>query len=355
MKRTGAARTRWPNTAALLIAALMIAVFVADTLTDLEIAAAVFYVVPILLSARALRQRGVMALALGCVVLTTISSLLTARGAWEAGLVNLAISSVAIMITAHLALRLIGAEAAFGEARAQLIRVSRVSNLGELASSIAHEVNQPLGAIANSAGACERWLAADPPRVDQARLSLERIVDDARRASDIIIRIRRLSQRQPMTRAAVDLNEVVREALALAARELDHAGIVLLVDLAEDIPPVLGDRIQLQQVVGNLLSNGLEALSDMPGDRRVIEVTSRPLSGNRVTLRIADSGGGIPADHLPHIFDSLWTSRDGGTGLGLTIAQSIIEAHGGRITAHSDAGQPGTHMQITLPVMEQGR
>ncbi|KQM23841.1 MULTISPECIES: sensor histidine kinase [unclassified Sphingomonas] len=335
------------------VVALMAAVFVADTLTDLEITVAVFYVVPILLSARALPRRGVRALAVGCVALAALSSLLTAHGAWEAGLTNLAISSVAILITTQLTLRLLAAEAAFGEARAQLIRVSRVSNLGALASSIAHEVNQPLGAIASSAGAGERWLAADPPGLEQARASLRRIADDARRASAIVVRIRRLSQRHAVTRMPVDLNEVARDALALTARELDAGGIVVRADLATDLPPVAGDRIQLQQVVGNLLSNAVEALADIPREQRTITLSSEVAADGRVTLSVADSGIGIPAEHLPHIFDSLWTSREGGTGLGLTIAQTIVEAHGGRIAAHPAA--PGTRMAITLPASEEPR
>ncbi|MBB5699162.1 sensor histidine kinase [Sphingomonas yantingensis] len=335
--------------APVLIALLIAAIFVVDTLTDLEIAVAVFYVIPVLLSARALRRRSVMALALACVGLTLVSSLLTREGSWEAGAVNLAISGVAILITASLALRLLAAEAAFGEARAQLIRVSRVSNLGELAGSIAHEVNQPLGAIAATAAAATRWLAADTPQVEEARASLERIAADARRAGEIVTRIRRLSQRRPAARERVDLNDVARETVALARREIEKAGVKVIVVLSEPLPPVMGDSIQLQQVAGNILANALDAVAAIAPDRRVVEVLTRALPDDRVMLRISDSGGGIAPADMPHIFDSLWTRKDGGTGLGLTIAQTIVESHGGHIAASSGRDGSGTCIQIILP------
>lgn len=336
-------------TAPVLIVLLIAVIFVVDTLTDLEIAVAVFYVIPVLLSARALRRRSVMVLALACVGLTLVSSILTREGSWEAGAVNLAISGVAILITASLALRLLAAEAAFGEARAQLIRVSRISNLGELAGSIAHEVNQPLGAIAATAAAATRWLAADRPQVEEARASLERIAADARRAGEIVTRIRRLSQRRPAARERVDLNEVARETVALARREIERAGVKVVLALAEPLPPVTGDTIQLQQVAGNVLANALDALGEIAPDRRVVEVLTRALPEDRVMLRISDSGGGIAPADLPHIFDSLWTRKDGGTGLGLTIAQTIVESHGGRIAASSVPDGAGTCIQIILP------
>lgn len=333
---------------AVAIAALMAGIFIADTVTDLEIAAAVFYIAIILLAVGRFPRRNVVALAGLCILLTLVSSTLTAGGSRQAGIVNMAISTSAIGITAWLALRVVAAEAAAHEARAQLVRIARVTSLGELTASIAHEVNQPLAGIVSSSNACLRWLGQDPPNVEKARGSAERILGDANRAAAVIQRVRSLARHEAPKRERVDLNEIVGEAIMLAQGALDRGGISVKPDLAETLPVVLADRVQLHQVVGNLLLNAIEALARVPeAERRIVIATTTEDSS--VVMTIADSGMGFAAGAQDHLFEAFWTTREGGTGIGLTISRAIVEAHGGRIWAAANAPS-GAVFRVSLPI-----
>ncbi|MCI4590816.1 ATP-binding protein [Sphingobium sp. BYY-5] len=331
-----------------IIAVLTGLVFVFDTITDLEIATAVFYIAVILVAIGRFRRRGVIILSMICIALTLCSAALTKTGSHDAGLINSGISIVAIAITTWLGLRMIAAEGAAHEARAQLIRIARVNSLGELAASIAHEVNQPLSAIATSGNACLRWLAAHPPNLDRARLAAGRIVDDADRAGKVVARVRQHIRGEVAQKREMSLNELVIESVALARSEIDRNGIALRLDLAEDLPLILGDAVQLQQVLGNLTLNAVEAMADLPASRRSLDLRTWR-DGAAVRLCVKDDGIGAVEENLPFLFDAFWTTKKEGIGMGLAICRTIVEDHGGTIQAR--LSEPvGLEIHISLPV-----
>lgn len=331
-----------------IIAVLMAAIFIIDTITDLEIAASVFYIIAILLAVGQFRRGNIIGLASACIALTLLSSLLTTGGSREAGLVNIAISVSAIVITTYLALKMVAAEAAVHEARAQLVRVTRVTSLGELTASIAHEVNQPLAGLVTSSNACLRWLSQNPPNIDKARRSIERIIDDANRASQVIQRIRSLARSEAPKREVIDINEAVAEAIALAKSEIERHGIALRINLNAMLPRVYADRIQFQQVIGNLLLNAIESMSGVSQTRRLLEIASGMDGADMAVVSVADSGTGLSANAQNHLYEAFWTTKEGGTGIGLTISRSIIEAHGGRIWSGGNA-PAGAIFYVGLP------
>jgi PAS domain S-box-containing protein len=245
------------------------------------------------------------------------------------------------------------AEEALREAQAALARVNRVTTLGVLAASIAHEVNQPLGAMVTSAGSCSRWLAAEPPEFDKAQRALERIAKDGRRAGEVIERIRTLVQRLPPRRDRVELNDAILEVIALTRDLLRRSEVSLQTSLAQGLPPVNGDRIQLQQVIINLVVNAIEAMSAV-GDRpRELAVCSALDGQNAARVEVRDSGPGVDADHAHKIFEAFHTTKAEGIGMGLSISRSIVEAHGGRLWAGPNEPH-GAVFQFLLPIGEAG-
>ena len=344
---TSAARGRMIGRAVLAI--MIVAIFVIDTVTDYAIAAAVFYVAVILLATRLLRPRSVIILAWVCGGLTMLSFMLTHSGLYETGIINTAISIVAIAVTAYLSLRLVAAEAAIHETRERLMRIARVTSLGELTASIAHEVNQPLAAVMTSAGACRRWLAAEPPNIEKAERAAERIIAEASRASDVIARVRGLASGKPPLRSRFDLNALVHEIVELARGQIDRNDILLRLYLPEGLPPVFGDRVQIGQVISNLLLNAIDAVMAEPTRGHEIEVIASVTIGRQsVTLAVADSGIGINAIEGERLFDAFWTTKQDGIGLGLTISRAIVEANGGRIWAEANE-LDGATLLFTLP------
>ena len=216
------------------------------------------------------------------------------------------------------------------QAQEDLSRVSRVVAMGELAAAIAHEVNQPLGAVVTNASASLRWLAGQPPNLEEAREAIERTVREANRASDVIRRIRALLQKGPPQMERLDVNAVIREVLTLAGNELLRGGVAVRTELASDIPNVLGDRVQLQQVLLNLILNGVDAMStitDRP--RELLLKSSRHPNG--VLIQVHDSGEGVDPRQADHIFEPFFTTKAQGIGMGLSVGRSIVEAHGGRL------------------------
>lgn len=329
--------------------AAIAAIFVADTVTDYAIAAAVFYTAVILFAARALPARSVVALACVCIALTLLSVALTHSGAYEVGIVNTAISIVAIGVTTYLSLKLVTAEAAAHESRERLLRMARVTSLGELTASIAHEVNQPLAAVVTSAGACKRWLAQDPPNIENARRTVDRIVEEANRASAVITRVRGLASNKASEKAPFDLNVLVREIVTLAHDQIDRHDIALRLYLPENLPTVMADRVQIGQVIGNLVLNAVEAIAVSSGQTRELEIATEGDSHDRVRFSVADTGIGLNAGEAERLFDAFWTTKKDGIGLGLTISRSIIEANGGRIWAEQNDGG-GAVLSFSLPV-----
>lgn len=239
------------------------------------------------------------------------------------------------------------AEDAYYEARVELARVTRMTTLGALAASISHEVNQPLAAVVTNADACAMWLSSEPPNVDEARLAVDNIAREGTRASEIVRRIRAIFTKSAPDLAAVQLNDVIREAVALLAAEISRSGVDLEVETAPDLPPVTGDRVQLRQVIVNLILNGVEATSSVSGRPRRFQVSSKIQDGE-ILVAIRDSGTGIDPKNLKRIFDAFFTTKAKGMGMGLAISHSIIESHGGELWATSNDDY-GVTLQFRLP------
>jgi PAS domain S-box-containing protein len=239
------------------------------------------------------------------------------------------------------------AEEALRNAQAELAHVARVATLGELAASIAHEINQPLGAVVNNASACVRWLAAH--NLEEARQSALRVVADGHRAGEIIGRIRALAKKAPPQKDWVDLNATIRDVLALARSEVQRNGVALETRLSDAVPLILADRVQLQQVLLNLLMNAIEALSGISAGPRALWVSSEKVASTEVLIAVRDSGPGLEPQSLDRLFDAFYTTKPHGLGLGLAISRSIIEAHGGRLWATANEGR-GVTFQFTVPM-----
>ncbi len=314
------------------IAVLMVGIFVADTVTELQIAFAVLYVAVILLSVQAGRPRAVMLVGVVSVVLTIVSYLLTRFGDRDAGLANCALSLLAIAAATYLALRIEAANLAVRQAQADLAHMSRMMLVGELGTSIAHEVSQPLAAIAANGNAAIRWLGASPPNEGEAGKALERIVEAAGRAGDVIGRVRNLATRTPPSRGPIDVAELVQETLALALGEIRSSQITLRTELANDLPMITGDRVQLQQVILNFVVNAIDAIKAGRADERDLLV-SLSADGEKITLSVRDNGIGLSQGSLDKVFDAFYSTKPGGMGVGLAISRSIIEAHHGSVYA----------------------
>ena len=229
--------------------------------------------------------------------------------------------------------------------------MTRVATLGELTASIAHEINQPLGAVVNNASACVRWLAAQ--NLEEARQSAARVVADGHRAAEIIGRIRALAKKAPPHKDWLDLNATIRDVLALARSEVQRHGVVLETHLAAEVPLILGDRIQLQQVLLNLVMNAIEAMSGVGAGPRELWVSSEQVAATEVVIAVRDSGPGLDPQSLDRLFDAFYTTKPHGLGLGLAISRRIIEAHGGRLWATANAPQ-GAVLQFTVPMGARG-
>ncbi len=222
------------------------------------------------------------------------------------------------------------AEEQLRQAQEKLARVSRVVAMGELAAAIAHEVNQPLGAVVTNASASLRWLAGQPPNLEEAREAIDRTVRDANRASEVIVRIRALLQKVPPQMEQLDVNVVIREVLTLAGNELLRSGIAVQIDLAPDVPNVFGDRVQLQQVLLNLILNGIDAMRTITHRPRELRIKSAK-HPDGVLIQVHDSGDGVHPEQANHIFEPFFTTKPQGIGIGLSVGRSIVEAHGGRL------------------------
>jgi NO-binding membrane sensor protein with MHYT domain len=224
--------------------------------------------------------------------------------------------------------------------------------LGELTASISHEVNQPLAAVVTNGQVCLRLLALETPRPDEMRAAVERIVRDANRASEVIQRIRALAKRSEPQMVSLDINDVIREAILLVQREVLSNGVSLRTELASALPPVLGDRVQLQQVVINLLMNGVEAMAPIADRPREILIRSQQHEADQVHVAVLDSGIGIDSESAEKLFGAFFTTKPSGMGMGLSISRSIIRAHGGRLWASPNADH-GAAFQFTVPTNGQ--
>jgi PAS domain S-box-containing protein len=240
------------------------------------------------------------------------------------------------------------AERALRRAQAELAHVTRVTMLGEMTASIAHEINQPLAAVVANAEACLRWLDRGTPDLDAARSSVAWIVEDGNRASEVIRHIRALANKTDVEKVPLDVNNIIREVIALVQRELVSHHVSLRVELAQVLPMVLGDRVQLQQVIINLMMNGIEAMQPVADRPRELVIRSGQ-DGTQVWVSVTDRGVGVSAENADRLFNAFFTTKSGGMGMGLSICRSIVEAHGGRLSACGNEG-PGATFQFVLPV-----
>jgi PAS domain S-box-containing protein len=241
------------------------------------------------------------------------------------------------------------AEQALREAQAELAHVTRVTTLGELTASIAHEVNQPLAAVVANADACLRWLDRDSPDLAAARRSVEWVISDSCRASEVIQRVRALAKKSAIEKVPLDVNDVVKEAIALVQRELSSHLVSLRTELAPSLPIILGDRVHLQQVIINLVMNGIEAMLPITDRSRELVIRSGQDETHRLVVSVTDCGVGISSENADRVFDAFFTTKSGGMGMGLSICRSIMEAHGGRLWPTANVPH-GATFHLTLPV-----
>jgi signal transduction histidine kinase/ligand-binding sensor domain-containing protein len=245
------------------------------------------------------------------------------------------------------------AEEALRRAQADLTHANRVSSMGELTASLAHEVKQPLAAAITDANTCLRWLARDQPDLEKARAAASRIVQDGRRASEIVNRVRLLFQKGTLQRELVDLNEVIREMMLLLHSEATKLAVLVRTELAADLPQVMGDRVQLQQVLVNLMMNSIDAMKDVDGTRE-LTINSQRGENEQLVVSVSDTGVGLPPEQAGQIFNAFFTTKPHGTGMGLRISRSIVESHGGRLWA-ADNSPRGARFCFTLPTKAETR
>ncbi|MHC2338474.1 PAS domain-containing sensor histidine kinase [Bradyrhizobium sp. USDA 4454] len=244
------------------------------------------------------------------------------------------------------------AEAELHEAQTNLAHVARVTALGELAASIAHEVNQPLAAVVANAAACLRWLNRAAPDLNEARGAVRSIISDGNRAGEVIQRVRALVNKTADQKAPLDINEAINEVIGLVQHQLQSHHVSLQLDLAPALPPVVADRIQLQQVILNLVMNGIEAMQPVTDRPRQLVIRTCQDDAGQIVVAVADCGVGIAAENTERLFDAFYSTKASGMGMGLSICRSIVEAHRGRLSVTGNRG-PGATFQFTLPLRQE--
>jgi len=239
------------------------------------------------------------------------------------------------------------AEEELRKAHVDLAHANRVTAMGELTASLAHEVNQPIAAAVTDANTCLRWLTRDEPDLEEARQAASRVVKDAARASDIINRTRSLFKKETPQRELVDINDVIREMIVLLRSEATRYSISVQTELSEGLPGIMGDRVQLQQVLMNLMINSIQAMKDVSWPRK-LAVKSQRAADEQLMVSVSDTGVGLPAQQADQIFNAFFTTKSDGTGMGLRISRSIVESHGGRLWATANSSH-GASFHLALP------
>ncbi len=232
-------------------------------------------------------------------------------------------------------------------AEAELAHANRVATMGQLTASIAHEVNQPIAALLTNAETAVRWLARQPPNLEKAKPLIDRIISDGKRAADIVSRIRDFSKKAPLRKDFLELNEAILEVIGLTRAKLSDYSVLLQTELVQGLPLIRGDRVQLQQVIMNLIMNAAEAMSDMSDGRRELLISTRIEAGD-VIVAVRDSGPGLSDNAFDKVFEAFYTTKSTGLGMGLSICRSIIEDHGGRLWASANVPK-GAALQFTVP------
>ena len=342
-----------------MTAAAAVAVFIGDTITHPAIAVGVLYVPVVLLAARFCEPRTLPVVAGACIALVVVSYAVTVSD--EAAAANLVVSIATIALTTFLVVQQQSAvrqrrrtEDALQEAQATLAHVTRVTMLGEVTASLAHEINQPLAAIVNNASASIGLLSGSGPGIDEVRDAVTDIIGDAERASAIIERVRALAKRSPPERAPLSVANLVNEVVAIVASQSVARRVTIASDVPADLPVVLGDRVQLQQVLLNLILNGIDAMATVNEPDRKLEIRARPdTDGARPAVRInvTDRGVGFAGMETSRLFELFYTTKPNGMGIGLAISRTIVEAHRGRLSAEPNHGR-GATFSIVLPAEE---
>lgn len=246
---------------------------------------------------------------------------------------------------------LIESERRLRQAQMELAHASRVVTMGQFTASIAHEVNQPLAALLTNAETALRWLARQPPDLDKAKPSIERVINDGRRAAEILSRIRDFSKKAPVRKESLAVNEAILEIIGLTQAAMFDHGVSAKMQLATELPHIVGDKVQLQQVILNLVMNAIEAMSEVGAGSRDLSIRTCKAGSHDVLVAVCDSGPGLPQDNLPRIFEAFYTTKSSGLGMGLSICRSIVEAHGGQLW--SEPNKPcGTVFCFTVPTGE---
>jgi C4-dicarboxylate-specific signal transduction histidine kinase len=349
-----------PGFAKALALVVSLLIFLIDWRTPVSVNISVFYACVIVILAWTQSPRWIWSWTVLAICLTILSALLTDQGYVGIDVLNRVITVAMLLVTAgfvHFSIltskqldankRLLGeieerkrAEESLRKAQDELARISRITTMGELAASIAHEVNQPLSGIVINGNAALRWLAGihiDSPNLVEARQATERIVRDGKRAGDVISRLRNFFKKSSSEKELLDMNEVIGEVVALVRHDIERKDISLISKLEANLPAVFGDSVQLQQVILNLLLNGAEAISVGSNQPRNLIIRTMKDGGEGVRVEVQDAGGGIDPAKLESIFDPFYTTKPGGMGMGLSISRSIIENHGGRLLAETNS------------------
>jgi C4-dicarboxylate-specific signal transduction histidine kinase len=243
-------------------------------------------------------------------------------------------------------------ERRYREAQAELAHVTRVTTLGELTASIAHEVNQPLAGIVANAEACVGWLDRDTPNLDEVRRSVEWIIEDGHRAGEVLRRVRMLATKAEPQKAPLDLNDAINEAIAFVGRQLLNSKISLRIELVSRLPMVFADRVQIQQVILNLVMNAIDAMNPVTDRPRDLVIRSHQVEAHQVQVTVRDCGVGISPDNRDRLFDAFFTTKSAGMGMGLSVCRSIISAHGGRLWAEPNVPHGATFHFALAPYQE---
>jgi C4-dicarboxylate-specific signal transduction histidine kinase len=249
---------------------------------------------------------------------------------------------------------LIESERRFREAQMELAHASRVVTMGQFTASIPHEVNQPLAALLTNAETALRWLAHQPPNLEKAKPAIERVIDDGKRAADILSRIRDFSKKAPMRMESLEVNEAILDIMGLTRAAMSDNGVLAKMQLANELPHILGDKVQLQQVVLNLIMNAIEAMTEVRAGSRELSISTSKAESDGVLVAVRDSGPGLPPAGLARIFEAFYTTKSSGLGMGLSICRSIVEAHGGHLWATPNEPH-GAVFCMMLPIGEQSR
>jgi len=337
--------------------AAALGVFTADVLTRPEYVVSGLYLIVVLMGGSFIRGRALWLVSGGCMALTIVAQFLAHRlvlgndQATYIGAFNTIVSVFAMGMATTLILRGQAVQAAMNQARLDLAHVSRVTTMGELTASIAHEVNQPIAGVVTNASACLRWLAGDNPDLQEARAAATRIVRDGTRAAEIISRIRLIFMKGERLREPTDINQLIRETVDLLGNQAARESVTIRTDMAAGIPVVAADRVQLQQVLLNLILNGIDAMKDVSGTRELI-IRSQLSQNDEVTVYVSDHGVGLPSQHSDNIFDAFVTTKPHGTGMGLSISRTIIENHDGRLWATPNESR-GATFAFSLPAAQE--